>query len=100
MIYTGCICENSFLFPYLEEDVDKILITYKQGNEIKFEKKREHCTIKDGWLYTTLEQEDTLKLDDITAVKIQIRGTLKNGVPIKSKVIKTYADEILNNKVI
>lgn len=101
MIPAGCTCENSFLVPHPKEEIDVLLITYVQKDEIRLEKELDDCTFKDGRAYVSLSQEDTLKFDENDGfIKVQIRIKLKNGAVTKCDVIETYTDEVLNKKVI
>lgn len=100
MIPKGCTCENGFLFPFPENEVEVLYVTYKQNGVIKFHKNLEDCVFKDGKIYVALTQEDTLKFDDKGIIKIQIRGTLKNGAATKSNIMETFTDEVLYDGVI
>lgn len=100
MIHKGCTCENSFPIPFPKEEIVSVCIAYKQNGVIKLEKKTEDCTFKNEKLYVSLSQEDTLKFDDNSIVKIQIKMKLKNGAVTKSNVMETYTDEVLSDGVI
>lgn len=100
MIPKGCTCENSFLFPYKQEDIAKLRIDYKEDDVIKLQKNLDDCTFKDGKIYISLSQEDTLKFTDNAFIKIQIRVRLKDGATTKSNVMETYTDDVVYNGVI
>ena len=100
MIPKGCTCENSFLFPFNEKDVESICITYKENEVIRLQKHLEHCIFKNGRIYVALSQEDTLTFGDNAFIKIQIRAKLKDGAATKSNIMETYTDEIIYNEVI
>ena len=100
MIPKGCTCENSFLFPYKQEEVAKLCITYKEDDVIKLQKNLEDCTFKDGKIYVGLSQEDTLKFTDNAFIKIQIRVRLKDGACTKSNAMETYTDDVVFDGVI
>ena len=100
MIAKGCTCKNTFTIPFKKGDVGVIFITYQQNGKIVFEKEIGDCEFSDGIVSVTLTQEDTLKLDDKSIVKMQVRVKLKNGTVTKSKIIETYTDQILKNEVI
>lgn len=100
MIAKGCTCKNTFSFPYAENDVKVIFITYQQKGRTVIEKSLSDCTFSDDKVSVILTQEDTLKLAENEYIEIQIRVRLQDGTPTKSKIIETYTDRVLKNEVI
>ena len=100
MIPKGCTCENSFLFPFKREEVENLCIAYKEDDVIKLQKNLEDCTFKDGKIYVSLSQGDTLKFTDNAFIKVQIRVRLKDGATTKSNVMETYTDDVVFDGVI
>ena len=100
MIAKGCTNVNTFSFPYAAGDIAALYITYKQKGKTVLEKTLNDCTFEAGYVSVNLSQEDTLKLTDDAIIKIQIRVRFKDGFTNKSKIIETYADEVLKEGVI
>ena len=100
MIPKGCTCENSFSFPYEENEVESIHIAYKENKVMVLEKHLEDCIFQDGKIVVALSQEDTLKFTDNAFIKIQIRVKFKNGIATKSNIIETHTDDVIYNGVI
>lgn len=100
MIAKGCTCKNIFSIPYNKNDIDSLFITYQQNGKTVFEKTIAECEFSEGHVSVLLTQEDTLKLNNESVVKMQIRIKLKDGTVTKSKIIETYTDTVLKNEVI
>lgn len=100
MISTGCTCKNTFRFPYTEEEVTAIYITYQQNDETIVEKTIDNCTFADGTVSVKLTQEESLKFDEDAIVRIQIRCRLTNGAVTKSNILKSHTDKILKKGII
>lgn len=100
MIPKGCTCKNTFPFPYAKEEVATIYITYQQDGETIIEKDIDNCEFAEGKVSVKLTQEESLKFNDDTIVKVQIRCRLNNGAVIKSNIMKSHTDEILKSGVI
>lgn len=100
MIEKGCTCKNTFEFPFAEADVEAIRITYKQGENILFQKELSDCVFSSDAVTVHLNQEDTLKFDSSQVIKIQLKVKLVGGVVTKSNIITTVTDEVLCCEVI
>ena len=100
MIGKGCTCINTFSIPYAEDDIKMIVITYWQNGEIVFEKKLNDCSFSNNTITVYLSQEDTLKFDSSKVIKIQLKVKLGDDSVVKSKIIKTVTDIVLNEEVI
>lgn len=100
MIPKGCVCKDSFVFPYAESDVELIFITYQQSLETVIEKEISDCEFSENQVSVILSQEETLMFDSAQPILIQIRVKLKDGSVTKSKIIKTNTDIVLKNEVI
>ena len=99
MIAKGCTCKNIFSIPFAESELNDILITYEQKGKIIFEKKKSDCTFDGCKVSVNLTQEDTLKLDENAIIRIQIKVKTREDDVIKSNIMETYTDEILNSGV-
>ena len=100
MIGKGCTCRNTFSFPFTENEVEAIRITYCQKDKILFEKELSDCIFLDGEVAVDLTQEDTLKFDSFQVVEIQIKVKVKSGSVVKSNIIQTITDRVLDCGVI
>lgn len=100
MIKTGCLLRQDFDFPFLENEVEALSITYKQNNLILVEKTKADCSFYDGYIITTLTQEESAKFENKAVIKIQIRVRLSNGTATKSNVVYAFADELLKKGAI
>ena len=101
MIGKGCTCINTFTTPFAEGDIKAIRITYCQNGVIVFEKQLSDCHFSDnGSITVYLTQEDTLKLDHSKVVRIQLKIKFGDESVVKSKIIETITDELLNCEVI
>ena len=100
MIPIGCTSENSFAFPYNENEVACVYITYVQGGNTVVEKELPDCKFEDGRINVMLSQEDSLLFEEKTNVRIQIRGRKHNNKAFKSTIITASTDEILKKGVI
>lgn len=100
MIGKGCTCINTFSIPFKKDELKEIVITYRQSGEIVFEKKLCDCSFSDNVAIVHLQQEDTLKFDSSKVIKIQLKVKLGNDSVVKSKIIETVTDEVLNEEVI
>lgn len=100
MIGKGCTCINTFSIPYETDDIKAMVITYWQNGEIVFEKKLCDCSFSDNTAKVYLSQEDTLKFDSSKVIKIQLKVKLGDDSVVKSKIIKTVTDIVLNEEVI
>lgn len=100
MIGKGCTCINTFAFPFAEDSVEAVRISYWQGGNILFNKELCDCAFSDGEVSVRLNQEDTLKFDSSQIIKIQLKVKLVGGAVTKSNVIETITDEVLCCEVI
>lgn len=95
MIHIGCTEDHSFVFPYAAEEVDSLYVTYQQNGETVLEKTLSDCTIEDSRLLVTLSREETLQLQQLAAVRMQISGCLTDGTDFISDVVRTVTGEYL-----
>ena len=100
MIPRGCTCTAYYDFPFKENDVDTLFVTYEQANKIVFEKSIDDCTFLDGEIEVKLEQEDTILLEEKIRIRMQIRGKLNDGSAFKSDVVEASTDELIKEGVI
>ena len=100
VIPRGCTCRNSFKFPYVEENVETLFITYQQNKITKVEKQLSDCTFEDGKVCVHLGQDNTLSFEENVPIKVQIRVKLTDGSATKSKIMETYTDTVLKEGVI
>ena len=100
MIPRGCTCTAYYDFPFKEDDVDVLYVTYEQANHIVFEKTIDDCTFLDGEIEVKLGQDDTILLQEKIRIRMQIRGKLNDGSTFKSDVVEASTDELIKEGVI
>ena len=97
MIHIGCTDDHSFLFPYAAEDVSSLFVTYQQSGVTVLEKTLSDCTIEYDRLFVTLSREETLQLQQLATVRMQISGTFMDGTDFISDVMRTVTGEYLRS---
>ena len=100
MIEKGCTCKNTFTFPFAEDEVKAVRITYWQGGKVLFNKELYDCAFSEGEVTVHLNQEETLMFDSSQVIKIQLKIRLVGDVVVKSNIIETITDEVLCCEVI
>lgn len=96
----GSTVTHIFNIPLEANDIKELKITYAQGENIVFYKKKNDCTIADNTIALTLTQEDTFKLDSSQHVKIQLRVLTDKGVVMSSKVMTRSVEACLDSEVL
>lgn len=96
----GSTVTHIFNIPLEANDIKELKITYAQGDNIVFFKKKNECTVADNTIAVTLTQNDTFKLDSSQHVKIQLRILTDKDVVMSSKVITRSVDACLDNEVL
>lgn len=80
------------------EELENIYITIRQGST-EVTKTGYQLEVKDGIIYATLTQEDTLKFRQICAW-VQMRATTKDGQAVASNIRMLEMKDILKDGVI
>lgn len=81
--------------------ISKVLITYKQRNEIVFTKDENQIEVRnDKDILVKLSQEDTKQFLPNIPVKIEIRALTLGGDAIASDIIETRVENVLNDEVL
>lgn len=96
----GCTPIHRFSVPYEADEIEVMYITYEQNGVAVLEKTKEDCTFEDGWALLQLTQEETLKFEPRTKVKIQIRLKRTDGEAEKSNILSATPDELLKEGAI
>lgn len=91
---------HTFKLPFLTSGIDKIKITYAQGNTPIVEKTKEDCQLEDYKISVTLTQEDTKKFDSNNDVQIQLRIKTTSGDVLASQIINEYCAAVLDDEVL
>ena len=81
------------------EFVDKVIVTYKQGDTIVLEKTEEDVTTEDDILTVILSANET-KMFQKGYVEIEIKALTKGGQNINSDKILRSVEDVLNDKVL
>ena len=109
VIPKGCTAINTFRYPYTKTDTNVLYITYQQAAKtvLEFfydEEDEQNSTVtfdeQEEYIYTFLQQEDTLKLTSIVPVNIQIRARINGDSAVKSNIVTATVDTILKGGVI
>lgn len=100
MIIRGTDIPASFDFPFDIEEIDVLYITFSQKDDVIFEIEKDRCSVRDGYLFTSITQEETLKLDDMYPVEIQIRGKNIAGKAFSSNIMNDSVGRILKDGMI
>ena len=81
------------------DDLTSIYITFRQGN-YEFEKTKDQLNIVDGKISIFLTQEETLKLDPMKNVLVQLRAKTSDDIAIASNIKSILVEDILKEVVI
>lgn len=81
-------------------DADVIYVTYEQNDTVVIEKEKSELSIAEKEISLTLSQEETLRFNTSSEIKIQIRVRFIDGLAVASSIITTDAHEILKEGVI
>ena len=106
MFFPGETVSHGFIIPFLPEDIDRVIISYKQKDDIVFEKE-----ITDGFEQTesdktffsfTFSQIDGLCFIDDEKFTIQCNVYTKSGTrhtsrSVKGETGKQYYREVIAN---
>ena len=99
-IIRGTTPTNVFNVNVDLRDVEDILITYSQKGKPVINKTIDDVEITEESLTVTLTQTETLKLDHVYDVQIQIRALFDDGTAIASDIISVDVGAILYEGVI
>ena len=81
-------------------DAEEIYVTYAQKGNVVINKYIEDLEVETNNVRVTLTQVDTLKLDTVYDVEIQIRALFDDGTAIASDIITVDVERILKDGVI
>lgn len=81
------------------EDINRLLITYSQRGEVKFEKTEANCTIEGNVVSLTLTQEEA-NLFAPGCVEIQLRVVTHEGTALASQIFHEDVSDVLNDEVL
>jgi hypothetical protein len=91
---------HRFTLPFdYAENVSKVLVTYKQGDEIILEKTEKDITAEGNVMEYTLTQEETKKFAPGKGVSIQVRILGLDGSAMASREIIKPCRDVLNDEV-
>lgn len=97
-IVRGATASCSFSIPVAEAEIKALLVTYKQDDGFTIEKAKGDCTFEEGWLYTQLTQDETLKLDPTLPVRVQLNLLLTDGRRAPSQIITCCVGDNLHEE--
>lgn len=105
MTYRGTTPKHIFYFPFKQNEVSVLKITYFQKGKVKFTKDLTDVTFQPGeeTIMLQLTQADTLSFDKYnwldkqrdSLILIQIRVKLANGECLVSDIIKERLGDVL-----
>lgn len=90
---------HEYILPFNVENIDKLLITYKQGEKIVLEKTEADCAMEGVVASFSLTQEE-MNLFEAEIVEIQVRILTTAGESIASNIITKTVFDVLNDKVL
>lgn len=100
-MYRATTPTHTFELPFnYEQYVNKILITYKQGNDIILEKTEKEVQYNGNSVYFKLTQAETNLFDSGNVVRVQVRVLTKGNESLASEEMLIMAKEVLNDKVL
>lgn len=106
MFFSGETVTNSFVLPFSANEIDYVILSYKQNGSIIFEKKITSGFISEAQHITRVEfafsQAESLLFDDNLPFTIQCNVLTKAGSRHASHEMKStsgvqYVREVLNN---
>ena len=110
MIYRGTTPTHLFNFPFEQNEVQLLYISYSQKGSIRVEKTLEDVTFDavNSLISVQLTQEDTLSFDNCTTfeflqqsmISIQLRVLLTDGTAWVSEIMTERVGNILKDGII
>ena len=95
----GSTPTQSFRCPYEAKDVKNARVTYSQNRRTVLQKEGDACQIRDGQLYVTLTQEETLRFQAGVPCQAQVKVLLRDGTAIPSSIVLFQVERSLDNEV-
>ena len=80
-------------------NIEQMIITYKQDGDIVLEKHLADVEKGDEWVRVKLTQEETKLFKDYIPAEVQMRIKTNGGNVVASKIMKVTIGEILNDEV-
>lgn len=97
-MFRGTTPTHTFKLPFSTSLLQKVLVTYKQDENIVLEKTEADCTFENNSIKLKLTQEETLAFS-AKRVKIQLKLLTTDGTVMASDIKKKFAKDCLNNEV-
>lgn len=91
---------HTFELPFDTSLIDKVRVTYKQGDALVIDKRREDCTMEGQTIRLTLTQEETLALDPDYGVDIQLQVLTTGGNALTSDIYTRTVYEVQSGEVL
>lgn len=89
----------TFTLPFSATTITDLNIAFVQMREIVLEKGLSDCTLQNNKIIVTLSEIETLKLQDLMMVDMQIRCAVGNTV-MASQIISVSVNRILKDGVL
>ena len=96
----GTTPTHIFTIPMDTSEISKLRITYTQYGHPVIERDETHAVMDGKEIRVTLTQEETLKLDTKTEVRLQIKILTASGALLASRVTALPVGEILNKEIL
>lgn len=96
----GTTPTHKFTIPYDESLVDKVRITYSQGEKRLIKKENADITFDGNGIVVKLSQEETLSFNHQRNVEIQLKILLQSGEVVVSDIIQESAERCLDSEVL
>ena len=92
--------KNRFGKPILVNGLADGRVTFEQFNRPIVEKKLSECVLLDNTVSVTLTQEETLRFDASSDVKVQCKFADSSGVVVATRIKQIPCHDILNEEVL
>lgn len=99
-MYRGTTPTISYRMPFSVDQLAAASIAVAQKKVLLIEKKLDECEISGDVITADLTQEDTLKLDEMYPVEIQLRVRTLAGEALATEPVTVPAGRILRDGVI
>ena len=98
-MYQGTTPEFSFTLPFNVDEIESLLITFRQFDEV-LDFTENDVEVADNIIFIKLTQEQTSKFDSHFKCKIQIRVKLQDNSVVASQIENVDINQSLSSKVI
>jgi hypoxanthine phosphoribosyltransferase len=80
--------------------IDKIVVTFKQGDKILIKRMNDDITITGNTISFILKEEETKLLSPSKIVKFQVRCSTKTGLALATPIYQDLVYDVLNDEIL